>query len=360
MDGFETGRPSVSGGGGVMNSGMWEQYREFAGGNLVGSGGKSGGYSARLGGWTSGYADRWGFLRRNLGDDYKEHYGRVEVYHDTIGSQTTIVRLRDDNLDDVASIRYVINANPDLVDLRLFIGSSNVASLAQAYSKQTWVRLEWRLVVDGTNGIFTLLRNGDEVLSYVGDTKGSNLESIRYLDIGPTNRAANRMIIDDVAINDTTGSVNNSWPGPGSILLLKPKGAGNYTQWTPSSGDNFARVATIPYSASHYVESDTVDEIDTYEMQTLADLGVDTSDPAFNIKAVQHLMAGRWDEAETELSRVLRLGAADNTGTAVTLTNTYNRYWDEMFEVNPFDSQPWEVADLNSLEAGIKHIAVSP
>ncbi len=364
-DGFEAGRPSGAGTTitGSYNGGLWQHYQTWAGGSIaLGTSGvaKSGSYSLYYA--HASASSQNNSIRRNLGQNMLEHYGRVEFRGDSIVGTHRFVFMLDEASANVASIGF--SQTSTLINLHLYIGTTLVATLNEAFSTGTWVRLEWRLLVDDTSGTFILKRNGDEVLSYSGDTKGaSSGNGVRWLGIGRNYSTANdaEFYVDDIAINDTTGSVNNSWPGPGSILLLKPKGAGNYTQWTPDSGNNFARVNEIPHTGdSAYVESDTADQIDTYEMQTLADLGVDTSDPAFNIKAVQHLMAGRWDEAETELARVLRLGATDNTGTAVTLTNTYNRYWDEMFDVNPFDSQPWELADLNALEAGIKHIAASP
>ena len=366
-DGFELGRPasSTTSTGAWQNS-LWQYYLNTTTGVAfqVSSTAKNGNYSLYAA-HTVG-TNRNVSIRRDLGSNILESYGRVEHMLSSRGSGWMMAYFMLDESDaNVAHIRVRTNGdNSNLVDIALYIGTSQVAATNAAFSFNTWVRLEWHLLVDDTSGVFELKRNGDSILNYAGDTKGaSSGNGIRVFGIGRNYTATETFVMysDDIAINDTTGTVNDSWVGPGSILLLKPKGAGNYTQWTPDSGNNFARVNEIPHTGdSAYVESDTADQIDTYEMQTLADLGVDTSDPSFNVKAVQHLMIGRWDEAETELARVLRLGTTDNTGVAVTLSNTYYRYWDEMFNVSPFDSLAWELADLNSLEAGIKHVAASP
>ena len=344
-DGNETGRHDL----------LWSRSTGHSSGTQGSTTRKSGNYSIGYIHSTS-IASTSG-ASRNLGANLVEHYGRSEFYLASMSGTNRIIVFRDDGGSHICSIGFSVSTG--LVNVHLYRATTLLASHSEAFSTGTWVRLEWHLVVDDTSGVFELKRNGDSILSFNGDTRGSaSVNGVRTLGLGRLYSSSNDLSVffDDIAINDTTGSVNNSWVGPGSILLLKPKGPGNYTQWTPDSGNNFARVNEIPYSAAAYVESDTADQIDTYEMQELAaDLGVDTSDPSFNIKAVQHLMMGRWQEAETELARVLRLGGVDNTGTAVTLSNAYYRYWDEMFNVNPFDSQPWEVADLNNLEAGIKH-----
>ena len=361
-DGFETGRPIKTSSGWAhslweISSAHYDENRRFIGvqsSSLFGSS-----YilrSERTGTITLSSGAR---IRKSLGQSFLEHYGRVKVYVSSCGTTGhDFIFFEDAGGSNVLNIRF--SRSGSFVNVHLYRQSTLLATCSESFSTGTAVRLEWRILYDDTNGVFELKRNGDTILSYQGDTRGTGaVEGVGRVGLGMrqnTGTEGNHVIyFDDYAINDTTGSVNNSWVGPGSILLLKPKGAGNYTQWTPDSGNNFARVNEIPYSAAAYVESDTADQIDTYEMQTLADLGVDTSDPAFNIKAVQHLMIGRWDEAETELARVLRLGTTDNTGVAVEISNAYYRYWDEVFDVNPFDSQPWDNDDLNNLEAGIKH-----
>ena len=357
-DGFETGRPTGTTTSAYNNS-MWITHRSDRGRTTVQSSIKKSG-SRALRGYRDAAVWQHGRLSRDLGASLAEHYGRTELYVDSVSPTSQVIVFHDSEGSLVGDIRVGLSGG--LVSLSLYINDVVVATAADAFSQNTWVRIEWRLKVATVDGVFELKRNGDVVASYTGNTQQGNEPNVRTVSLGRvTNSFTYNIYWDDFAINNTTGTVNNSWVGPGSILLLRPKGPGNYTQWTPDSGNNFARVNEIPETGdSAYIESDTADQIDTYEMQTLADLGVDTSDPSFSIKAVQHLMIGRWEEAETELARVLRLGTTDNTGVAVTLSNTYYRYWDEMFDVNPFDSQPWELADLNSLEAGIKHIAASP
>jgi hypothetical protein len=59
---------------------------------------------------------------------------------------------------------------------------------------------------------------------------------------------------DDIAINDSTGSFQNSWPGEGSLVHLRPNAAGDNTQWinayteidevTPNDGADIIRSNT--------------------------------------------------------------------------------------------------------------------
>lgn len=63
---------------------------------------------------------------------------------------------------------------------------------------------------------------------------------------------------DDIAINNSAGSVQNSWPGPGKIVYLRPNGDGDNHAWqTPSF---------VAGTANNYLNADEVtpDDITTY------------------------------------------------------------------------------------------------
>lgn len=70
---------------------------------------------------------------------------------------------------------------------------------------------------------------------------------------------------DDLAINDSTGSFQNSYPGEGSIVHMRPIAAGESTAWTADSGSNFARVNEVtPDDGTSYVGSNTLNQEDLY------------------------------------------------------------------------------------------------
>lgn len=73
--------------------------------------------------------------------------------------------------------------------------------------------------------------------------------------------------MDDVAINDATGGNQNSYPGSGKVLHLRPNAAGDSTQWVPDTGSNFARVNEVtPNDATSLVSDVVLNESDLYNV----------------------------------------------------------------------------------------------
>ncbi len=82
---------------------------------------------------------------------------------------------------------------------------------------------------------------------------------------------------DDIICNDSTTSFDNSMPNPLSkFQLLKPNGAGDNSQWTPSVGSNWQCVDEIPYddpAGGDYVSTNTAGNIDDYNLEPFSGVG---------------------------------------------------------------------------------------
>jgi len=369
MDGFETGRPDgQTPTFGYYQGSIWQYdmtaYLSRSILRVVDSGAKTGTY-ALYAQQNSGISYRH-TLFKNLGSNIVEHYGRVEcdvnLQEDGV---VPIVCFRDDTYATagdtnsiVATIR--VSRTADLVNLHLYVGAVEVASSSEAFINDGgYVRIEWRLLVDDTNGVFEVKVNGNSVISFQGDTDPTIEGHIRFLCLGKPYAGSTNYIarFDDVAINDTTGTVNNSWVGRGYIYLAKPKGIGNYSQWTPSNEtyDNWEMVNTVPDDGdTTYVESETPGHRDSYQMETIEDaLGVAIGDGV--IKAVQHVFKGRYEDAHAAVEPFVRIGATDyDLDPATDMQNAYYRYWDRVLNVNPATSAAWTQEAFDGMEAGVK------
>jgi len=112
-----------------------------------------------------------------------------------------------------------------------FSTGTTVTSTA-ALSANTWYRFEVRQLIQSTASTGELeLRvfSGEsttaiETLTITGET--TNNLAVAYFGCIDT-ADNNKFFFDDIAINDTTGTFQNSWPGPGKIALLKPDGGGS-------------------------------------------------------------------------------------------------------------------------------------
>ena len=352
QDGFEMGRPGFNrvSRNGTYDDSLWILHAsstltntEFGARSGYGSSGNYGFYIH-----CSQGSSFW--IERTFNEGLMEHFGRAEfARHAYGGDSPNIIGMFDDNGGIVASIRA-----DDQGDLAYYIGNTEVGRTSNITIVDVFARIEWRLRIGTENGVFEVKINGNSLFSWQGDTQGENLGEITKLRIGCWPDKI-RGTWDDIAINDTTGTVNNSWVGKGSILLLKPKGAGNYSQFTPNeAGNNWEKVNEVPNDGdTTYVESENAEEIDTYEMEELiADHAID---PDSIVKAVQVCFTGRYEGTDAHLAPMLRSGVTDEEGDKKTLASSYHRLFQQVFNVNPSTTEQWTHEEVDALEAGVKH-----
>jgi len=94
-----------------------------------------------------------------------------------------------------------------------------------------WQCIEMRATIDDVTGICQVKVDGFLDINFSGDTREGGVASVCMLEIASqgTNDHWPVMYVDDIAINDTAGSVNKSWIGRGGIYGVVPEGVGAYT-----------------------------------------------------------------------------------------------------------------------------------
>ena len=148
-------------------------------------------------------------------------YPKIFFYNGT----DIIMYFRNSSINSGVSIEY---------DFFVLIGGTltNVGQITLLASN--WHRMEVYFKADATTGAYEVKMDGVSILSDTGlNTGTSGINSIKFYQ---EDDDAATVKYDDIAINDTTGSVNNSWCGAGTIVALKPNGAGNYSQFDESKG----------------------------------------------------------------------------------------------------------------------------
>lgn len=77
---------------------------------------------------------------------------------------------------------------------------------------------------------------------------------------------------DDIAINDTSGTSQTSWPGPGKVVHLLPNASGDSNQWLDTAGsagttNNYTLVDETPANdATDLIKSSTLNDVDMYNI----------------------------------------------------------------------------------------------
>lgn len=153
---------------------------------------------------------------------------------------------------------------------------TQIGSDSSAISLDTWYRLE--LKIDST----TLASTAVEARLYAASDETTLLwnpsatvdlaaDPNRWRIGQSVSNSTFDMVMDDLAVNDNSGSFQNSWCGEGSLIILRPNAAGDSAQWTrggTDSGANWSQTEEVtPDDVTTYVESNTSGQIDQYNLE---------------------------------------------------------------------------------------------
>jgi hypothetical protein len=140
---------------------------------------------------------------------------------------------------------------------------------------------------------------------------------------------------------------NSTLRGDCRVDNIVPVGAGNYAQWdTTASAGNYAAVDEIPYSASDYNSSSTLNEIDSFDMTTLSGLS--------DIFGVQvNIVCKKTDAGYRRISEFCRSNSTDYVGTEFPVGDD-DAIFSTVRAVDPNTSAAWTQANLNNAEFGYK------
>lgn len=128
------------------------------------------------------------------------------------------------------------NSNTSTYSIYVRIGGSLTSVATVTLNTNVWYKIEFRIKLNSTTGAYEARIDDIPQISASGVNTGDIfIDTVRYGSI-LSGASSCTYEIDDIALNDTTGTRNNSWCGSGTIVALKPKGVGNKSQWTSSQG----------------------------------------------------------------------------------------------------------------------------
>lgn len=214
-----------------------------------------------------------------------------------------------------------------------------------------WSLLEIHLKTDTSSGIFEVKVDGELICDYDGNTNAGPIGGIQFW----IKNGYNYCGIDDIALNDTTGGVDDSWPGDGIITKVYPNGNGATSDWTGNDADkvnNYLQVDDFPRDNDTtyvYASGGASGSQDQYALSDYSGAGK-TILRIFPEARVRKTQA---DESKIKLG-ILASGGSDDMSAARTLTTNYSRVVGKEYRVNPVDSGAWEEADIDALEGIIE------
>jgi hypothetical protein len=145
-------------------------------------------------------------------------------------------------------------------------------------SNNIWHKLDVYFKCSATVGAYTV--KIDNVIVALDSGINTGVNELKYINFGQTSSytsTSGSFYIDDIALNDTSGTVNNSWCGNGTIIGLHPNGAGNYTQFTNSTGyvlaENSTTTTNIEITGHGLTTNDVVYNVNrnAYRLITVVD-----------------------------------------------------------------------------------------
>lgn len=310
-------------------------------------------------------ATSYGQHRYRANNTPRVHH-RMYFRFDTFPNTTVAIMAFSDGSAVFPSIRFESGTNTlavyDLNNIK--VGSSSAALVLGQ-----WYRLELSYL-DGFGG-------GDQTSAYLdGVAFASNVQAGDMFGgdvfmFGILASATADMYIDDIAVNDDTGTAQTGLPGSGQIVHLKPNAAGDANGFatavggTAGAANNFTRVSEItPDDSTSYNQTTATGTttIDDFNVTDSSTAGIGAAD---SITLVQ-VGARIGSNAATAASIVTRIkGQASGTTTESASTSVAVSGWSThalatpkvhaiTAYTNPQTSTAWTPTTLDSLQIGYR------
>lgn len=171
---------------------------------------------------------------------------------------------------------------------------------------------------------------------------------------------------DDIAINDSAGSFQNSYPGQGKILHLRPNASGDSNQFTTQTGgtagssNNFTRVNQVtPDDATTFNGDSLLNDEDLYNIDNS---GIGSSDNV-NVVMVGARFRNNTADATTRMQlEIEKTSSGTKTSSANIIPNTTGWNTNDVSSPRNYpivtyqdpDGAAWTQTTLDSIQIGMK------
>lgn len=190
----------------------------------------------------------------------------------------------------------------------------------------------------------------DYEIDYTGDTRMGLTGFVNRIRFEGNAGGGGNLKITDCYFNDTTGDENNSWMGDMTVATLRPNGAGDDTDFTPTPAvANYLNVDdTVSDGDSTYNESPN--EVETRDLYNMGDTDVEVQ----AIFAVQVTAIARKQPAGPRGIRTLvKSGVTTVEGDDIILLDNYTTS-ETVHDVDPNTGNSWNKAGVDAMQAGVK------
>jgi len=312
---------------------------------------------------TTGYAGKYGF--EDILSPVTDAYIRSYMACGATSPADTAEWLRIEDSNGIPHLRFLCSgvvAVWDIYSTWTVLGT--MSSPIYTGSDPVWQRIEVRVVISNGAGIVRILRDGVEELSLSGvDTLGygADLEisAIFFGNEGGASMGADAYIAyDDIAINDPSGIVNDSYPGAGTIIGVRPtadsvSGVNDFIP-LPNTGNNYPNVDdVVPDDSTTVVYPTAAEDTDTYIMEKLSTLGI--SNLASVAAVAWNLRVRLSSPGSAGIAPIYRYnGLLNSERSTLTVVDTSWHYVQHIEDEDPVLSNNWSVTTIDASEFGFR------
>ena len=264
-------------------------------------------------------------------------------------SRLPLLQFLDSDRDEMTTL-YVAAGNVNVVTGGV-LSTAKIDFGTVALFTRVWHYVEMRITFDtSSSGAVEVRVDGETVLSGTGVTAPTlTLEEFPTTLIFGSSNFGLRVLVDDLYVCDSAGSVNNSFLGDIGIRRLDPDGDGTTNDFTPlGGGANYVEVdEDDPDADTTYVESSTLTDKDLYTMD-------DAASTPTAINALQVVVTNKSGDGGAKSGRNrLRSNVTEVVGSDYSLESTYVPE-QSIHETDPNTGSAWTEAGVNAAEVGME------
>jgi len=363
MDGFEIDFADNT-------AGLWDAFAEASMGlgdlYYTATNARTGGGCLRV---QSSASSLYRYISKTLPSTYTELYIGFGFYWAssqalaTSSSTSTVGLLTLLSSTATQQITLGINKSTHVIDV--YRGTNRdtlLGSSGSAVAADTMHYIELRVVISDTVGVVQVKLNGTTEINLSSqDTNNAGGGDIKTIRIGsvwngsPAQGGAIDAYFDDFIVNDTTGTVSNSWPTGAGIEKLVPNADGNYTAWTSTGGavdyteiDDVATYGNLPDDDTTTILSATTGQRTSVNLTNTTLAG--------SVEAVMLLSYAKNSAAGADqMAQFVRLSSTDYDETAFVPATTYG-WQKDILTLNPATSARWLTSEIDGMEQGWKRV----
>ena len=245
---------------------------------------------------------------------------------------------------------------------------TQIGSASAALSTGRWYMIDLKIDANATNGSRTI--EGRLEGSMFATSSAQTMNKVVAYSVGANlDSEANttgEWWFDDIALNDSTGSFQTSYPGQGKILHLKPNATGDVNTFSGANGgtagasNNFTRVNDVPPDSTSYNTSNTLNNEDLFNVDDSGIAATDTVNVVMvgvrlrNAATASDTTAVKVEIEKTSGGTIAQGTSIVPTTTSFVLNSTASPHNYTLITYQDPDSGNWTKTTLDSMQIGYK------